>query len=439
MITASIKRAEWSERAVTMRLPFKFGNTEVRGTAEAYCTLQVEIDGRIVEGHSAQLMVPRWFDKRENLSNADTVDELRAIVNVAIDRCVDMTGSAIAISRDLRAETIQALPTDTPALAAGFGPALIEMALIDAICRATAQPFWQAARSDLFGLVEACPPDLPPEVLKASLSDIAAPTTIRLRHTIGFGAPLLPSDIGLDAPDDGLPICVEDVLAATGISAFKIKLKGDPDADLAWLHDIAGVLKNVPSLAITLDANEQYDPAEFSAFLSGFKNDGALGSLRAALRFIEQPFAREIALTTLGPVDFDVALVIDESDDSEDAFPRALALGWSGTSIKSCKGVLRALLNRARAKAAGAILSGEDLTCQPGLCWEQDTAMAAACGVQDVERNGHHFAGGMQGAPQSEIDQRLVSHSDIYASVVGRPTLRIENGHVNITSLEMKT
>lgn len=433
MMTVRILSASWFERPVAMRLPFQFGNTEVRETAEAYCEVEIEADGRRARGASAQLMVPRWFDKRPALSNAATIDVLRATVRAAVAAAPERSGSALAITRELRQDVACADPA-LPALAAGFGPALVEMALVDALCRAAGLPFWKAAALDMFGLAHGRPADLPAAALAASLSRIEAPNRISVRHTVGFDAPLTRDAVGPGAPHDGLPVSLEEVIATTGVSAFKIKLKGDPAADLARLRAIAWHLDPVADYTATLDANEQYAPDNFAGFLSVLAEDPALSGLWQALRFVEQPFARETALDM--EVDAPLPLVIDESDDREDAFASALERGWAGTSIKSCKGVLRALLNKARAEAAGAILSGEDLTCQPGLCWQQDTAMAAACGVRDVERNGHHFAGGMQGAGEAEIEARLKRHPDIYTRINGHPSLRIVAGEVRIASLD---
>lgn len=435
MTVVHIKSCRWFERIVRMRLPFQFGNTEVTQANEAYCVIDAEVDGQNVVGESAQLMVPRWFDKRQSMSNDDTVDELRSCVAVAVAACVGLNGTALEITRVLRRDTIEKMPENTPRLAAGFGPALVEIAVIDAICRAKKMALWQAAKTDQFGLVDGCPSDLTPEQMQASLSSIAVPDFVRLRHTIGFDAPLRDSDITADAPQDGLPVSVEQVREIHGITAFKIKLKGHVEADLSRLLNIAAVLDGVSDLSVTFDANEQYDLNSFKMFLEQFQAISELSELQDALRFIEQPFARETALTDLGPVNFAVPVVIDESDDHEDAFALALQKGWAGTSIKSCKGVLRAFINRARAHKAGAILSGEDLTCQPGLCWQQDTAMAAACGVVDIERNGHHFAGGMQGATDREIEARVACHPDIYTMVDGKPALRIVAGQVEVSSL----
>lgn len=432
MTTFTILSATWSERPVSMRLPFQFGSTEVRETAEAHARVEIEVNGTRVTGRSAQLMVPRWFNKSAEMSNADTIDELRGVVDSAVAGAPGLRGTALDVTRALRDGLDRALP-HTPPLARCFGPALVEMAVIDAICTALRLPFWKAARDDVFGLVSGCPNDLSPADLSRSLASISAPTALVLRHTVGFDAPLRQADVGRDRPGDGRPVSLDEVIEDTGVSAFKIKLKGDPDADHRRLCDIAGLLDKGGDYAVTLDANEQYAPGDFGAFLSALAKDATLKRFFSAVRFVEQPFPREIALTA--PVEASIPLIIDESDDTEDAFARALALGWSGTSIKSCKGVLRALINKARAEVAGAILSGEDLTCQPGICWLQDAAMMSACGVRDVERNGHHFAGGMQGAPDEERAMLLERHGDILMQDRNGVALRIAGGSVEIGSL----
>ena len=221
------------------------------------------------------------------------------------------------------------------------------------------------------------------------------------------------------------------MIAQHGVRAFKIKLKGDPDADLARLRDVATIIEGIEDLRVTLDANEQYVPADLPELLNGLRRDPTLARLCAATAFIEQPIDRDAALDGPAPAS-DVPLLIDETDGTPDAFARALRLGWSGTSVKSCKGVLRALVNGARACRAGAILSAEDLTCQPGLAWSQDAVMAATLGLTDAERNGHHFAGGMQGAGDAERAAFAAAHPETYAP---DGTLRIAGGTVAIGSL----
>jgi len=428
------------ERPMLLRLPFQFGDVVVNETTEAYLQVEIENGGKTHTGYSAQAMIPRWFDKRLALNSEQTVEELRETLRKTATAAVGMQGFVAEISAQVRELVYQLMPQNTPRLAAGFGPAMLEKALIDALCLALGCNFFQGVREDVFGLAKLCPNDLTPPVLSGHLQSVTEKYSMRIRHTVGYDAPLSRADI-INNPNDGLPVSLEDVIEQTKVSAFKIKLKGNAQADIARLKKIAISLAGLKTYQLTIDANEQYTADEFQSFLESFNADSALTRIRLATLFIEQPFAREVALTGEGLlVPSDIPIIIDESDDCDESFVTAFDLGWSGTSVKSCKGVLRALLNFARvkeiqAKGGFAILSGEDLTCQPGLCWQQDTLMAAAVGVQHVERNGHHFAGGMQGAPAAEISAAMREHSDIYKLVSNKPTLNIVDGQVNFASL----
>jgi len=429
---------------VRFRLPFRFGDTRVTGTDQAFATVEVEANGTRATGHSAQLLVPRWFDKRPERTNDRTVEDLRATCAAALAAAEGWTKNATLTGgmAALHADAANRLPADLPRLAAGFGPALIELALVDALCRAHASPFADAARTDLFALADQPPPDVSSEDLRVALSGIAPGRSILIRHTVGYDAPLTRADLTTDHPDDGAPVCLADVIAGTGIAAFKIKLKGDPDADIARLSAIADLIAPLPGLRVTLDANEQYAQDPFTAFLAALDMAPTLAPIRAALVAIEQPFAREAALSApLSPTLRDRPLMIDESDDHDDAFAMAIAQGWHGTSIKSCKGVLRALTNHARVckgKAEGLplFLSAEDLTCQLGRSWQQDTWIAATLGCTDIERNGHFHGGGMQGYTTEDRAALVAAHPDIYRTdAEGRVHLNIRNGAVGLGSL----
>ncbi len=430
-----------TERPVVLRLPFQFGDTVVTETSEAYVEVTLEHDNRVTVGRSAQLMVPRWFDKRADQTNADTVDTLRLSVTHACTLAVGMTGTIADLCAHIRDSVHGHMPVLTPRLASGFGPALVEMALIDALCLAVDTPFFEGARRDIFGLSQQSETGLTGNAIVTELATIKPKWDMQMRHTIGFDAPLTANDLTTAPPANG-PVTLQDVISETGIAAFKIKLKGNVGADINRLCAIQPHLTAAGEYVVTLDANEQYAPDAFEAFLGAFRTQRALQELRSATLFVEQPFAREIANeTVVSDAKFDLPLMIDESDDSDGAFAQALELGWSGTSVKSCKGVLRALLNYCRvkdqkSKGREVFLSGEDLTCQPGLCLQQDTLMAAAIGVSHAERNGHHFAGGMQGASIAEIERAVDQHSDLYRQLDGMPRLRINNGKIGFSSLE---
>ncbi|UUP19827.1 enolase C-terminal domain-like protein [Nitratireductor thuwali] len=446
----AIKSVRIHERPVELRLPFKFGSAAVRRTAQAFAAIIVETaDGRRATGHSAQLMVPRWFNKAPGLTNEDTVEELRESVAQARQavRGASNTASAAAHAADCRAGVEAAMTGGgTPRLAAGFGPALLEMALIDAACRLAGLPFDTALNADIFGLTDHCPDDLSQDALLHRLRKARLPRSIFLRHTVGQDAPLYERELGPGAPEDGLPVALETVIASQGVRYFKIKLNGDLDEDVGRLERLSAFLgERCPDYRATLDANEQYDLDAFAGLAARLAGDAALKLFAERMLFVEQPFARDVALGHDGIADLlrrtGLPVIIDESDESLDSFPRALELGYAGTSVKSCKGVFRALINAARAdqhRAAGrtAQLSAEDLTCQPGLCIQQDLAMAGVCGATHIERNGHHFVAGMAGAPEEEVAAYLDRHGDLYRPFGdGDATLDIIDGTLSLGSL----
>jgi len=131
-------------------------------------------------------------------------------------------------------------------------------------------------------------------------------------------------------------------------------------------------------------------------------------------------------------------VIIDESDDSFDAFPSAKALGYRGVSSKTCKGIYRALINAARCASwgDGYFMSGEDLTLQAGLALQQDLALVSILGLTHVERNGHHYVNGMAGLPEGEQDDFLSNHSDLYERSHGAVRLSIREGMIRMKSLD---
>jgi hypothetical protein len=131
-------------------------------------------------------------------------------------------------------------------------------------------------------------------------------------------------------------------------------------------------------------------------------------------------------------------VIIDESDDSLDAFPRAKALGYRGVSSKTCKGLYKSLINAARCKAwgEGYFMTGEDLTIQAGIALQQDLALVSLLGLTHVERNGHHYVNGMAGLPLGEQHSFLKEHQDLYEQSHGAVRVRINGGMIQMESLD---
>jgi hypothetical protein len=235
---------------------------------------------------------------------------------------------------------------------------------------------------------------------------------------------------------------VADRKENAGARYFKLKLNGDPRHDADRLTRIGNELATLPyDYHVTLDANEQYaDLAALGALVDRLDRDTALQPIASKLLYIEQPMPRDITrqspLGALAGRDF----IVDEADDSYDAFPAARELGYRGISSKSCKGIYKSVINATRAAkwSAGGekyFVAGEDLTCQAGLAVQQDLALGALIGVTHAERNGHHYVDGFGDTPAAEAEAFLKGHPDLYASDAGRVRLAIHDGDLLTGSL----
>ena len=136
-------------------------------------------------------------------------------------------------------------------------------------------------------------------------------------------------------------------------------------------------------------------------------------------------------------------MIIDESDGSLADLPRALSLGYRGTSHKNCKGIVKglanaALLHLARRQNPGTEfnLSGEDLVNVGPVALLQDLAVMALLGVSHVERNGHHYFRGLSMHPAALQAEVLKKHAGFYRRhEAGFPTLDIREGRLHLETI----
>jgi len=437
------------EREVTLRLPFRFGAATLTACPQAFVRARVEVaDGRGAQGAAAELMIPKWFDKSPYKSNADNIADLRTSLRNAVaaytaaQRPRTAFGHFAAHYQPLIAEGEAA---GLNPLIANYGPALLDRAVLDALCRVLDLPFHAALRANVPGIDTSLTPDLADVDLVRVCSRVRLFPSIAARHTVGLLDALTSSD-GVGRVADGLPETLEEVIALYGNRHFKLKLAGDPEADVARLARIASVLERLPRYAVTLDGNEQYpDVASIADFWQAVARTDSLARLAASTLYLEQPLPRARAL------DVDVfalarvkPLLIDESDATLDAFPVARARGYEGVSSKSCKGIYKSLLNAARcarwnseASAPRHFLSAEDLTMQAGIAVQQDLALVGALGVTHVERNGHHYVDGFagQGAHAAEQQAFMAAHPGLYEFSHGSARLAVRGGRIDLTSL----
>lgn len=435
------------EREVGLRLPFRFGVVTLREAPQRFVRARVRTaDGREGEGISAELLVPKWFDKSPGLSNDDNFDQLRRSLASAQRHAIavgDNTAFGITASANA-AHRADCAKAGLNGLVASFGQALIERAIIDALGRLDGVSAAALVRDNRLGITTALTPDLVGFDLDKFLATRKPADTIAARHTVGLVDAIARAETQGHRLDDGLPESLEEVIAAYGQRYFKLKVGGQIDEDIERLAAIAAVLdRDAGDYKATLDGNEQYENVDaVLALWRRMGEDKRLQRLKASLLLIEQPIARAEALSKpVHALSREVPVEIDESDADFDIFPRAKALGYTGISSKSCKGFYRALLNSARvaqysAEGGHFVMSAEDLTTQGGVAVQQDLMLASLVGATHVERNGHHYVDGMAGAPQAEQDAFLAAHGDLYARAAnGRVRVQINSGNIALRSI----
>jgi hypothetical protein len=430
----AVRDISFFERPVTFARPFRFGAVVINATPQAFVRVEIEVEGKgRATGASAEFLVPKWFDKRPHLSPEQTVDELRRSLLIARD--IYLAHSAYETAFGLHAACIGAqveacVREDIPPLAAAYGPAEIDKAILDALLRCTGGNFFDGMKSNIAGVDARLSRDLIDADMSRFLAGRNRLEHVAIRHTVGM-------DDKVEGEGG-----VADTKENAGARYFKLKLNGDPQHDADRLTRIGKELATLPyDYRVTLDANEQYaDLVALSSLVEQLDRDTALRPIAQKLLYIEQPMPRDITrqspLGALARRDF----IVDEADDSYDAFPAARALGYRGISSKSCKGIYKSVINATRAAKWSAdgekcFIAGEDLTCQAGLAVQQDLALGALIGVTHAERNGHHYVDGFGDTPAAGAEAFLTAHPDLYVRDGNKIRLAIHDGDLLTGSL----
>ncbi len=440
-----VTAVELYERPVKLRMPFRFGVVTLTEAPQVFVRARIALaDGREGWGVAAEILAPKWFDKNLALSNEDNFDQLRHALRLTRDAY--QSGSSHQTAFGLFASHYRNLLAEgarhgLEPLVMSFGPAQIDRAVADALCRILDISFYKAVQGNLLGIDTRLASDLAGFDMTRFLASLMPSQHISARHTVGL------VDVIAGHPgqvNDGLPESLEEVVATYGHTWFKLKVGGNIEADIARLMEIASVLDSRPvPYQVSLDGNEQYDDLEqLLGLWRRMQEAPRLARLVSSTAFIEQPINRKhaldrdiSALSSVRPV------IVDESDGDLDAFPIARRLGYSGVSSKCCKGFYKSLINLARCAQSNSVsgnryfMTAEDLTTQAGVAVQQDLALVSLMGLSHVERNGHHYANGMAAASQNEQQAFLSAHPDLYRRTDGVVRLAIQDGDLSIGSL----
>lgn len=406
-------------------------------------------EGETTFGCAADRLSVRWLDKRPGRDLDLKRRELVRLIYTARDIVLREREFETPFEKwqGFHAEVMKAgRAQGQEDLTSSFASALFERAITDAVCRLAHRPVFDMLAGDRLGFR---PAEIHPEVGKLkfpTIMPVRPAARIFVRHTVGGSDPLTADDLPeKDRVGDGLPETLEEYVKTDGLRYFKVKISGDAKADIERLNRVWRVVLASEQPVITLDANEAYDDAEkFAEFVELLERENV--GLFQHIEYIEQPLPRKLtfdpkAEKSIRRVAERKAAIIDEADGTLDAFKRAHALGYQGTSHKNCKGFFKSLANYALVvhyalDGQDTFLSGEDLQNLPVVPLHQDFAACAVLGLSHCERNGHHYNFGLSMLSAKDKRNVVEHHPDLYVRRGKEWFLNVQQGAVEIGSLQ---
>ncbi len=445
---------EFFVRQTRTRFPFRYGIASMTDVPHLFVRTRVEIGSKASFGVASEGLPPKWFTKNPATTFEQDLPDMLEVISHAAKLAEQIGRTPVSFFdfwRELnRQQSEWAKGRQLAPLLANLGVSLVERAVLEGLCRIAGRPLHQMIAANRLGLRlgevhaelgDAQPGDLLPAVPLASCF---------VRHTIGLGDALSPGDIPEgERVDDGLPQDLERSIREYALRYFKVKLFGDPERDIARLRELNRLLMRETGgdFFVTVDGNENFKSFEaFREFWQPAGSDPALGELWRRILVVEQPVHRDRALsedagTVLRAWPDRPPLIIDESDGAPGDLPRALSLGYVGTSHKNCKGIVKGianacLLEKLRRDGQSVVQTGEDLCNLGPVALQQDLAMVALLGIGHVERNGHHYYRGLSLWPEEWQSAVLKAHADLYARHRdGFGCLQIREGRVQLGSV----
>ncbi len=445
-LTFTIEAFQFHVLPMRTRFPFKYGIASMSALPHLFVSVSLVVNGQTCTGLASEGLPPKWFTKDPSTPFEQDLAEMLAVIQNASRIARHAAERATGFFTWWRAlydeQASWAQQRSVPSLLANLGVSLIERAVLDGLCKALGQPLHRLLASDALGIDLG---SVRAPLQGVQVASVIAPQPLRhvqVRHTVGLGDPLRADAIpSAERLHDGLPQALDESIQTYGLRYFKIKVCGLPEQDLPRLREIAAVLEThcTTGYHCTLDGNEQFhDLPSFRDFYRTLAADPALHHLFARLLLIEQPLHRSHALQhSLSEWREGPAIIIDESDGHLNDLPRAIELGYRGTSHKNCKGIVKGLANAALLQRHGLThLSGEDLANVGPVALLQDLSVVALLGIAHVERNGHHYFRGLSMYPDPVQDAVLTAHGGLYhRHPAGFAALEIINGGLNLGSV----
>lgn len=183
-------------------------------------------------------------------------------------------------------------------------------------------------------------------------------------HMVGKEDHLTEGEIPASAARDGYPLSLENWIVRDGLQALKIKLGGDSVEDnLRRFLEVWKLAEKASVRLTSIDFNGTLpNLSALEEFLTFLKERSPEGY--KSVCYVEEPCAvdqcrpDEVADRNSGvPL-----LILDESVSSAAELEDAVAKGWRGVALKTCKGQSESLLMLALAKELGLRFTVQDLT-----------------------------------------------------------------------------
>src|SRR6201746_1700621 len=152
----TVRDISFFERPVTFARPFRFGAVVINATPQMFVRVEIEVEGKgSATGASAEFLVAKWFDKRPHLSPQETIEELRRSLLIARELYLAHSGYETAFGLHaacIGAQVEACAKEDIPPLAAAYGPAEIDKAILDALLRAAGTNFFDGMAANISGV-----------------------------------------------------------------------------------------------------------------------------------------------------------------------------------------------------------------------------------------------------------------------------------------------
>jgi L-alanine-DL-glutamate epimerase-like enolase superfamily enzyme len=320
--------------------------------------VEAEVNGKKAQGVASQFAMFQWFDKRSGANEAQFLDAIEKTARDAVSTVQrDYSGKPYTpfATGFERADMFRgkAKEYDSVPLGTQMVGALEEMAILDAVSRALGKNAVDfLMENDCFDL-RNMDNDLN-GVSKNEIFNSKAPENLSFRHTVGLKDHIFDSD-RTEVTERSL----ESIIRIHGIKEFKVKVNSNTDENIVRLIKMAELFKRDigDNYVFTLDGNEAFTKwDDLIKFVERFKNTPQLATLARNTKYLEQPFHRDLlknidregreAIIKLNQM-FGIKVLIDESGDEHDSYRLAIENGIYGGGYKTCKGILKAMRDRA--------------------------------------------------------------------------------------------